>query len=125
MRNPNGDSTINWSNIYLGLVDYSTIILWVLENAKHGAFALATSSKTTTWMGVGAISAMGAVAMGVIGPVAVARLTIVAFGIVAGLITVTLGAVVASGVATNKGAGRDALTVTYYLGEEFYKVILQ
>lgn len=114
VRNPTADDTINWSNRYLGLVDYSAIILWVLENAELAAVALATGSAAAAGMGVGAISAVGAVALGATGPVAVAGLTIAA-----------LGAAVAGGVAANKGAGKDALTAADYLGEDFYKVIFQ
>lgn len=111
---PNADDTINWSNRYLGLVDYSAIILWVLENAELAAVALATGSATAAGMGVGAVGAMGAVALGATGPVAVAGLAVAA-----------VGAAVAGGLAVNKGAGKDALTAADYLGDDFYKVIFQ
>lgn len=114
VRIPNADDTINWSNRYLGLVDYSAIILWVLENAELAAVALATGSATAAGMGVGTVSALGAVALGATGPVAVAGLTIAA-----------VGAAVAGGLAVNKGVGKDAQTAADYLGEDFYKVIFQ
>lgn len=114
IQNPHADDTAIWHDRYLGLVDYPTIILWVLENADLAAVALATGSAVVTGMGVGAISALGALALGATGPVAVAGLTIGA-----------VGAAAAGGIAAEKGIGKDASTAAGYLGDDFYKIILQ
>ncbi|GLJ17749.1 hypothetical protein SUGI_0309820 [Cryptomeria japonica] len=114
IRNLDADDTTIWYDRYLGLVDYSTIILWVLENADLAAVALATGSAVVTGMGVGAVSALGALALGATGPAAVAGLTIGA-----------VGAAVAGGIAVEKGIGKDASTAASYLGDDFYKTILQ
>lgn len=114
VRIPDADNTTAWSDRYLGMVDYSAILLWVLENAELAAVALAAGSATAAGMGVGAAGALGALALGVTGPAAVAGLTIAA-----------VGAAVAGGMAVDKGMGKDAPTAADYLGEDFYKVILQ
>ncbi|GAV80516.1 CBS domain-containing protein [Cephalotus follicularis] len=54
---------------------------------------------------------IGALALGVTGPAAVAWLTVAA-----------VGAAVAGGVAADKGMGKDAPTAADKLGEDFYKV---
>ncbi|KAH9330871.1 hypothetical protein KI387_002979, partial [Taxus chinensis] len=114
VRNPNADDTAIWYDRYLGMVDYSAILLWVLENAEFAAVALAAGSATAAGMGAGAVGALGALALGATGPAAVAVLTIGA-----------VGAAVAGGIAADKGMGKDAPTAADYLGEDFYKIILQ
>ncbi|KAK6922054.1 CBS domain [Dillenia turbinata] len=114
VRNPDAGDTMNWRDRYLGIIDYSAIILWVLENAELAAVALSASSATIAGVGAGAVGSLGALALGATGPVAVAGLTVAA-----------VGAAVAGCVAAEKGFGKDAPTAVGHLGEDFYKIILQ
>ncbi|GMY26057.1 SNF1-related protein kinase regulatory subunit gamma-1-like isoform X3 [Fagus crenata] len=114
VRNPDTGNSSDWRDRYLGTIDYSAIILWVLEGAELAAVALSASSATAAGVGAGAVGALGAVALGVTGPAAVVGLTAAA-----------VGAAVAGGVAADKGMGKDAPTAADKLGEDFYKVILQ
>ncbi|XP_043707723.1 SNF1-related protein kinase regulatory subunit gamma-1-like [Telopea speciosissima] len=114
VTNPDAEGSLDWRNCYLGIVDYSAIILWVLETAELAAVALSTGSATATGVGAGAVGALGAVALGATGPAAVAGLTVAA-----------VGAAVAGGIAADKGMGKDASTAADALGEDFYKVLLQ
>lgn len=103
-----GDS-LDWRDRYLGIIDYSAIVLWVLESAELAAVALSATSAAAAGIGTGAVGALGAAALGLAGPVAVAGLT----------------AAVVGGVAAEKGAGKDASTAADSLGQDFYKVLLQ
>lgn len=114
VRNPSAESSMDWRDRYLGMVDYSAIVLWVLESAEIAAAALSASTATAAGIGAGAVGALGAVALGATGPAAVAGLTIAA-----------VGAAVVGGVVADKGLGRDGPTAADKLGEDFYKVILQ
>ncbi|KAK9675798.1 hypothetical protein RND81_11G031800 [Saponaria officinalis] len=104
----------DWRERYIGIIDYSSIILWVLEGAELAAVALSATSATAAGVGAGAVGALGAVALGATGPVAVAGLAVAA-----------VGAAVAGGVAAEKGMGKDAPTAASQLGDDFYKVILE
>ena len=106
--------SIDWRGRYLGIIDYSAIILWVLENAELAAVALPVGSATVAGLGAGSVGALGAVAAGTTGPAAVAGLTVVA-----------AGAALAGGGAAEKCVGKDASTAVDYLGEDFYKLLLQ
>ncbi|XP_074274544.1 SNF1-related protein kinase regulatory subunit gamma-1-like [Silene latifolia] len=113
----NPDTAVNssdWRERYLGIIDYSAVILWVLESAEVAAFALSATSATAAGVGAGAVGAIGAVALGATGPAAVAGLAVAA-----------VGAAVAGGVAAEKGMGKDAPTAASHLGDDFYKVILE
>ncbi|KAK8567255.1 hypothetical protein V6N13_105235 [Hibiscus sabdariffa] len=112
--NPDAASSLNWRERHLGIIDYSAIILWVLESAELAAVALSASTATAVGLGAGAVGALGALAVGVTGPAAVAGLTVAA-----------VGAAVAGGVAADQASGGDAPTAADNLGKEFYKVILQ
>ncbi|XP_010256588.1 PREDICTED: SNF1-related protein kinase regulatory subunit gamma-1-like isoform X2 [Nelumbo nucifera] len=114
VRNPDTKSSMDWRERYLGIIDYSAIILWVLENAELAALALSAGSATAVGVGTGAVGAIGALALGATGPSAVAGLTAAA-----------VGAAVAGGMAADKGMGKDAPTAADRLGEDFYQVILQ
>lgn len=114
VRNPRAETTKDWRDRYLGIIDYSAIILWVLESAEVAAIALSVGSATAAGVGAGTVGALGAVALGMTGPAVVAGLTVAA-----------AGAAVVGGVAAEKGSGKDATTAADSLGEEFYKVILQ
>ncbi|XP_031505544.1 SNF1-related protein kinase regulatory subunit gamma-1-like [Nymphaea colorata] len=114
VRNPDAGTSLDWRDRYLGIIDYSAIILWVLENAEIAAVALSAGSATAAGVGVGALGAIGALALGATGPVAVAGLTVAA-----------VGAAVAGGMVAERGAGKDAPTAAGQLGEDFYKVIVQ
>lgn len=114
MRNPDAENSSDWKDRYLGIIDYSAIILWVLESAELAAVALSATSATAAGVGAGAVGAIGALALGVTGPAAVAGLTAAA-----------VGAAVAGGAAADKGMGKDAPTAADELGQDFYKTILQ
>ncbi|KAL6577824.1 SNF1-related protein kinase regulatory subunit gamma-1-like [Orobanche minor] len=110
---PHSKDSMDWRRRYLGIVDYSAIILWVLQNASIAAAALSATSAAAAGIGAGAAGALGAVALGATGPLAVAGLTAAA-----------VGAAVAGGVAADRGMGKDAPTAAGKLGEDFYKVML-
>lgn len=114
VKNPEAKTSSDWRDRYLGTVDYSAIVLWVLESAELAAVALSASSATAAGVGAGAVGALGALALGVTGPAAIAGLTAAA-----------VGAAVAGGVVADKGMGKDAPTAADNLGNDFYKVILQ
>ncbi|XP_075481623.1 SNF1-related protein kinase regulatory subunit gamma-1-like [Primulina tabacum] len=111
--NPDATNSKDWRERYLGIVDYSAIVLWVLQNAELAAAALAASSAAAAGIGTGAAGALGALAFGATGPLAVAGLTAAA-----------VGAAVVGGMAADKGMGKDAPTAADKLGEDFYKVLL-
>ncbi|XP_027360366.1 SNF1-related protein kinase regulatory subunit gamma-1-like [Abrus precatorius] len=114
VKDPDAATTLNWRDRYLGVIDYSAIVLWVLEGAELAAVALSAGTATAAGVGAGAIGALGALALGVTGPAAIAGLTAAA-----------AGAAVAGGIAAEKGMGKDAPQAADNLGEDFYKVILQ
>lgn len=114
VTNPEAENSTDWRQRYLGIIDYSAVILWVLESAELAAVALSATSATAAGVGAGAVGALGAVALGATGPAAVAGLAVAA-----------VGAAVAGGMATEKGAGKDATSAASQLGDDFYKVILQ
>ncbi|KAG8383109.1 hypothetical protein BUALT_Bualt05G0150600 [Buddleja alternifolia] len=111
--NPEAKNSIDWRRRYLGFVDYSSIVLWVLQNAEIAAAALSATSAAAAGVGTGAAGALGALALGATGPLAVAGLTAAA-----------VGAAVAGGVAAERTMGKDAPTAADKLGEDFYKVML-
>ncbi|WOH12645.1 hypothetical protein DCAR_0832151 [Daucus carota subsp. sativus] len=106
--------TVDWRERYLGILDYSAIVLWVLEGAEFAAAVLATGSATAAGVGAGAAGALGALAVGATGPVAAAGITAAA-----------VGAAVVSGVAAGKGMSKDAASAADKMGEDFYKVLLE
>ncbi|KAG9459228.1 hypothetical protein H6P81_003736 [Aristolochia fimbriata] len=114
VRNSNAKPSVDWRDRYLGIIDYSAIILWVMENAELAAVALSAGSATAAGVGAGALGALGALALGATGPVAVAGLTVAA-----------VGAAVVGGVAVDRGIGKDAATAANNLGEDFYKILLK
>ncbi|XP_059648880.1 SNF1-related protein kinase regulatory subunit gamma-1-like [Cornus florida] len=114
VRNPDTANGTDWRERYLGIIDYSAIVLWVLETAELAAAALSASSATAAGVGAGAVGALGALALGATGPAAVAGLTVAA-----------VGAAVAGGVAADRVMAKDAPTAADRLGEDFYKTILQ
>ncbi|XWS64297.1 hypothetical protein CRYUN_Cryun06bG0174100 [Craigia yunnanensis] len=107
-------TSLNWRERYLGIIDYSAIILWVLESAELAAVAVSASTATAAGLGAGAVGALGALAIGAPGPAAVAGLTVAA-----------IGAAVTGGGAADQAAGKDAPSAADNLGKDFYKVILQ
>lgn len=114
VRNPDAGNSVDWRERYLGIIDYSAIVLWVLESAEIAAAALTASSATAAGVGAGAVGALGALVLGATGPAAIAGLAVTA-----------VGAAVAGGLAADKGIGKDAATAADKLGEDFYKVILE
>lgn len=114
INNTDHESSLDWRDRYLGIIDYSSIILWVLESAELAAIALSATSATAAGIGAGAVGALGVAALGVSGPVAAA-----------GIAAAAVGAAVAGGVAADRGIGKDAPTAADNLGKDFYQVILQ
>lgn len=114
VRNPDAVTSLDWRERYLGIIDYSAIIIWVLESAEFAAVALSASTATVAGLGAGAVGALGALAVGATGPIAVAGLTAAA-----------VGAAVAGGVAADQVAAKDAPTAADNLGKDFYRVILE
>ncbi|XP_034681470.1 SNF1-related protein kinase regulatory subunit gamma-1-like isoform X2 [Vitis riparia] len=114
VRNPDAGTSLDWRERYLGIIDYSAIILWVLESAELAAVAFSASTATAAGVSAGAVGALGALALGATGPAAVAGITVAA-----------VGAAVAGGMAADRGMGKDAPTAADHLGEEFYKVLFQ
>ncbi|CAN6852133.1 unnamed protein product [Brassica oleracea var. botrytis] len=112
--NKDHKSSLDWRERYLGIIDYSSIILWVLESADFAAIALSATSATAAGVGAGAVGALGVAALGATGPVAAA-----------GLAAAAVGAAVAGGVAADRGIGKDAPTAVDRLGKDFYQVILR
>jgi CBS domain-containing protein len=99
--NPEPGAPADWQGRYLGIIEYSAIILWVLDNADLAAVALSAGSATAAGVGLGAVGAVGVAALGATGPAAVAGLT------------------------AEKGVAKDGVTAADHLGEDFYKVLLQ
>ncbi|XP_065863081.1 SNF1-related protein kinase regulatory subunit gamma-1-like [Euphorbia lathyris] len=114
VKDQNVKNSLEWKERYLGIIDYSAIVLWVLESAELAAVALAASTATVAGVGTGAVGAIGAAALGATGPAAIVGLTAAA-----------VGAAVAGGMAADKGVGKNAPAAADNLGEDFYKVILQ
>jgi CBS domain-containing protein len=112
--NPEPRVPADWQGRYLGVIDYSAVILWVLENAELASVALSAGSATAAALGIGAVGAVGAAALDATGPAAVAGLTAAA-----------VGAAVAGGLTAEKGVAKDGLTAADHLGEDFYKVLLE
>ncbi|KAL6615024.1 hypothetical protein ACP70R_037294 [Stipagrostis hirtigluma subsp. patula] len=112
--NPEPRAPADWQGRYLGVIDYSAIIIWVLENAELAAVALSAGSATAAGVGIGAVGAVGVAALGATGPAAVAGLTAAA-----------VGAAVAGGLTAEKGVAKDGLNAADHLGEDFYKVLLE
>lgn len=114
VTNPEAGDSPDWRQKYLGILDYSAIVLWVLENAELAAVALTAGSAAAAGVGAGAVGALGALALGTTGPVAVAGLTVAA-----------VGAAVAGGMVADRGVGRDAPSAADHMGEDFFKVLVQ
>lgn len=115
VRNSAVQYSNDWRERYLGILDYSAIVLWVLESAEIEAAALSANSAAIAGAGVSAAGALGALALSsTTGLVVAASLTVAA-----------VGAAVAGGIAAERGIGKDAPTAADKLGQDFYKVILQ
>ncbi|KAL8142356.1 hypothetical protein V2J09_015388 [Rumex salicifolius] len=112
--NTDAENKTDWRERYLGIIDYSAVILWVLETADVAAAALSATTATAAGIGAGALGTLGLVALGATGPAAVAGMAIGA-----------IGAAVAGGYATDKAVGKDAEIAANHLGDDFYKVLLQ
>ncbi|XP_042383307.1 SNF1-related protein kinase regulatory subunit gamma-1-like [Zingiber officinale] len=111
IRNTDGESSTDWRDRYLGIIDYAAVILWVLVNVELTTIALSASSATTAGVGEGASGPIGAAALGATGSAAVSGLTI------------AVGAAVGGDVAIEKGTGKDSLSTDQHLGDNFYKVL--
>ncbi|XP_078439307.1 cystathionine beta-synthase (CBS) protein [Wolffia australiana] len=114
VTNPEAGDCVSYADKYLGILDYSAIVLWVLENAELAAVALTAGSAAAAGVGAGAVGVVGALALGATGPAAVAGLTAAA-----------IGAAVAGGIAAERGIGRDAPSAADQMGEDFFKVLVQ
>ncbi|KAG5087801.1 hypothetical protein AAZX31_01G041600 [Glycine max] len=114
VKDPDASNSSDWRSRYLGIIDYSAIILWVLEGAELAQAALLAGTATAAGVGAGAAGALGALALGLTGPAAIAGLT-----------TAAAGAALAGGVAADKVMAKDAPQAADNLGEDFYKIILE
>lgn len=114
VRNVDAENSTNWKERYLGIIDFSAVVLWVLESAGYAAAALSASSAAAAGLGAGAAGTLGVLGWGSTGPVAVAGLAVAA-----------VGAAVAGGMTADKVMAKDAPTAVDKLGEDFYKVILE
>lgn len=114
VRDSEAETSSDWRSRYIGIVDYSSIILWVMDSAEIAAATLSVGTATAAGIGAGAVGALGAMAVGMAGPAAVA-----------GLAAAAVGAAVAGGVAADNVAGKDGPEAADNLGEDFYRVILR
>jgi len=114
VKDPDALTNSDWRGKYLGIIDYSAIILWVLESAELAAAALSAGTATAAGVGAGTVGALGALALGVTGPAAIAGLTAAA-----------AGAALVGGLAADNVMAKDAPQAADNLGEDFYKVILE
>lgn len=123
VRNPEADQTnSDWRERYLGIIDYSAVLLWVLESAEQASSPSSATSAATTAVGIGgagAVGAIGAVALGVTGPAAVAGLT------AAAVCSAVAGSAVGKIGTAAENEDKDSPTTADKLTEEFDKVILQ
>ncbi|KAK8472010.1 hypothetical protein PHAVU_002G089600 [Phaseolus vulgaris] len=114
VKDPDAVTSSDWRSKYLGIIDYSAIILWVLESAELAAAAISTGTATAAGVGAGTVGALGALALGMTGPAAIAGLTAAA-----------AGAALVGGIAADNVMANDAPQAADDLGEDFYKVILE
>lgn len=114
VKNSDADSSTSWRDRYMGIIDYSAVILWVLENAELASVALQAGTATAVGVGAGAVGTLGALALGVTGPAAVVGLGVAA-----------VGAAVAGGLAADTEVAKDSTAAAEKLGDDFYKVLLQ
>lgn len=111
IRNDDGESSPDWRDRYLGIMDYAAVILWVLENAELADITLSAGSASTAGVGEGAVGPIGAAALGATSSAAVSGLTI------------AVGAAVGGGATIEEGTGKDSLSADQHLGDNFYKVL--
>eukprot|EP00271_Cylindrocystis_brebissonii_P006165 TRINITY_DN187_c0_g1_i1.p1 TRINITY_DN187_c0_g1~~TRINITY_DN187_c0_g1_i1.p1 ORF type:complete len:377 (-),score=77.97 TRINITY_DN187_c0_g1_i1:41-1171(-) len=105
---------ISWADRYLGMLDFSAIVLWILEQAETAAATLAAGTGAAAGVGAGALGALGAVALGLSGPL-----------LVAGLTAAAIGAALTGRLVVERTIGNSPHETVAALGAEFYKVILQ
>ncbi|XP_022643281.1 SNF1-related protein kinase regulatory subunit gamma-1-like isoform X1 [Vigna radiata var. radiata] len=114
VKDPDAADSSDWRAKYLGIIDYSAIILWVLESAELAAAAISAGSATAAGVGAGTVGALGAIALGMTSPAAMAGITAAA-----------AGAALASGIAAENMMTKGAPQAADNLGEDFYKVLLE
>ncbi|XP_052725129.1 SNF1-related protein kinase regulatory subunit gamma-1-like isoform X3 [Vigna angularis] len=114
VKDPDAADSSDWRVKYLGIIDYSAIILWVLESAELAAAAISAGSATAAGVGAGTVGALGAIALGMTSPAAMAGITAAA-----------AGAALASGIAAENMMTKGAPQAADNLGEDFYKVLLE
>ncbi|XP_059315918.1 SNF1-related protein kinase regulatory subunit gamma-1-like isoform X2 [Lycium ferocissimum] len=117
VRDPAVEDSNEWRERYLGILDYSAIVVWVLESAEIEAKASSANSAALAGTGVCVAGAHGALAM--------SATSMADPAVAAGLTVAAVGAAVAGGVAAETGIGNDAPTAADKLGMDFYKVILE
>eukprot|EP00271_Cylindrocystis_brebissonii_P006166 TRINITY_DN187_c0_g1_i2.p1 TRINITY_DN187_c0_g1~~TRINITY_DN187_c0_g1_i2.p1 ORF type:complete len:347 (-),score=68.91 TRINITY_DN187_c0_g1_i2:29-1069(-) len=96
------------------MLDFSAIVLWILEQAETAAATLAAGTGAAAGVGAGALGALGAVALGLSGPL-----------LVAGLTAAAIGAALTGRLVVERTIGNSPHETVAALGAEFYKVILQ
>ncbi|XP_027907074.1 SNF1-related protein kinase regulatory subunit gamma-1-like [Vigna unguiculata] len=114
VKDPFAADSSDWRGKYLGIIDYSAIVLWVLESAELAAAAISAGSATAVGVGAGTVGALGAIALGMTSPAAIAGITAAA-----------AGAALASGIAADNTMAKGAPQAADNLGEDFYKVLLE
>ncbi|KAM0961730.1 hypothetical protein FF1_021097 [Malus domestica] len=116
VKTPEAGGSSDWRDRYLGLIDYSAIILWVLESAELAAVAISATSATAAGIGAGPGGGGGRWGSSIGCDQSCA---------VAGLTAAAVGAAMAGGAAAEKGIAKDAPTAADELGQDFYNVILK
>ncbi|XP_024194732.1 SNF1-related protein kinase regulatory subunit gamma-1-like [Rosa chinensis] len=113
----------DWRGRYLGIIDYSAVLVWVLESAEHAAEGASSASYAATTAGgiggAGAVGAIGAVALGVTGPAAIAGLT------AAAVCSAVAGSAVGKIDIAAENEDKDSPTTGDKLTKDLDKVILQ
>ncbi|KAM1194194.1 hypothetical protein ACFX15_020521 [Malus domestica] len=117
VKTPEAGASSDWRDRYLGLIDYSATILWVLESAELAAVAISATSATAAGIGAGPRGGGGGRWGSSIGCDRSCA--------VAGLTAAAVGAAMAGGAAAEKGIAKDAPTAADELGQDFYNVILK
>lgn len=114
VRDVGVDESKPWSERYLGMVDFSAVVLWVLDQVDLAAAALSAGTGTLAGMGAGVVGALGTLLLGMTGP-----------GAVVGVTAAAVGAAIAGGMAAGQGTGGDQQPADGSPGDDFYRVLLQ
>lgn len=112
VRNVNAPDDASWMDRYLGMVDFSSIVLTVLNLAEVAAAGITVGTTAVGTVTGTALAGLGALAIGATGGLA-------GIGLVAGA---SAGAALTAG-AMSAGPGKSGLALTSFLGGDFFKSI--